>query len=684
MPLPTPPPAPTHPRPLTLHHHTRNDPYFWLREKSNPDVIAYIEAENAYSEAVMAHTNDLQETLYQEMLGRIQETDVDVPVRRGVYFYYTRTEEGKQYTIYCRKKGTLDAEEEITLDLNALAEGKEFLKLGVHKVSPDHKWLAYSLDEDGSELFTVHFKNLETGEILPDRIPNTTYAGEWSNCVNNDNPTYFYTTLDDAKRPYRLHRHRLGDAEDVLLFQENDLVFLVALGKTRDDAYLLLFAGSIETSEFHFLDANTPDEDFQVIHPREKGLEYRVSHHTGTFYITTNDKARNFKVVAAPVTSPGKENWQVLIPHREDVRIDGVDLFARHMVVYKRENGLRTMGITHLPTNESHDVCFPEPAYTYGEHRNPEFDTNLVRFTYMSMTTPDTVYDYNMDTREMELKKRKPVLGGFDPANYQSERIFAPAEDGALIPISLVYRKGLVKDGNAPCLLYGYGSYGASMEPYFLMNAISLLDRGFVYAIAHIRGGEEMGRYWYEQGKFLNKKNTFTDFIACGRHLIAEKYTSSERMAVMGRSAGGLLIGAVVNMAPDLAKVAYAGVPFVDVISTMMDEAIPLTAGEFEEWGNPQNEAYYWYMLSYSPYDNVEAKDYPNMLVTSGLNDPRVQYWEPTKWVAKLRVTKTDNNRLLLKTNMGAGHAGASGRYDYLREIAFDYAFILDTLGVNR
>jgi len=361
-----------------------------------------------------------------------------------------------------------------------------------------------------------------------------------------------------------------------------------------------------------------------------------------------------------------------------------VDLFARHMVVYKRENGLRTMGITHLPTNESHDVCFPEPAYTYGEHRNPEFDTNLVRFTYMSMTTPDTVYDYNMDTREMELKKRKPVLGGFDPANYQSERIFAPTEDGALIPISLVYRKGLVKDGNAPCLLYGYGSYGASMEPYFLMNAISLLDRGFVYAIAHIRGGEEMGRYWYEQGKFLNKKNTFTDFIACGRHLIAEKYTSSERMAVMGRSAGGLLIGAVVNMAPDLAKVAYAGVPFVDVISTMMDEAIPLTAGEFEEWGNPQNEAYYWYMLSYSPYDNVEAKDYPNMLVTSGLNDPRVQYWEPTKWVAKLRVTKTDNNRLLLKTNMGAGHAGASGRYDYLREIAFDYAFILDTLGVNR
>ncbi|NUM45052.1 MAG: S9 family peptidase [Anaerolineales bacterium] len=674
-----PPLAPTHPHPLTLHGHTRVDPYYWLRDKSDPATLAYLTAENTYMEAVMAHTKPLQETLYQEMVGRIQETDVEVPVKKGPYFYYTRTEAGKQYPLFCRKKDNLDAPEEITLDLNQLAEGKDFLKLGVYKVSPDHQWLAYSLDEDGSELFTIHFKNLTTGEVLPTRIPNTTYTGEWA----NDNVTYFYTTLDAAKRPYRLHRYSFATGH-TLLFQEDDPVFLVSLEKTRDDAYLFLNVGSIETSEIYFLSADTPEGDFHVIHPRQKGLEYKVSHHTGTFYLVTNDQAKNFKVMTAPATRPSKDNWTELIPHRAEVRIDGVDLFAGHLVVYQRENGLRTIHITDFATEESHAVTFPEPAYTYFEGDNPEFDTPLVRFTYESMTTPDTVYDYNMTTREMTLKKRKPVQGGFDPNNYQAERLMAPAQDGTLIPISLVYRKGFTRDGNAPCLLYGYGSYGASMDPYFLINAISLLDRGFVYAIAHIRGGEEMGRAWYENGKFLHKKNTFTDFIDCGRYLIAERYTASERMAIMGRSAGGLLIGAVINLAPDLAKVAFAGVPFVDVITTMLDTTIPLTAGEFEEWGNPQNEEYYWYMLSYSPYDNVEAKDYPHLLVTSGLNDPRVQYFEPTKWVAKLRAMKTDNNRLLLKTNMGAGHAGASGRYDYLREIAFDYAFIIDSLGVGR
>ncbi len=687
------PSAPTHPHPLTLHGHTRTDPYYWLREKDNPATLAYIEAENAYMEAVMAHTQPLQETLYQEMVGRIQETDVDVPMKKGEYFYYTRTEEGKQYPIYCRKKGSLEAaldtaSEELLLDLNALAEGKKFIKLGVFKVSPDHRWLAYSLDEDGDELYTVHFKNLDRGDLLPTRIPNTTYAGEWANVapgdVNNDNPTYFYTTLDPAKRPYRLHRHSLATGHDALLFQEDDSVFLVGLEKTRDDAYLFLNVGSIETSEIYFLNANTPEGEFHVIHPREKGVEYKVTHHTSAFYIVTNDHAKNFKVMTAPTTRPGKDHWQELIPHRETVRIDGLDMFTGHMVVYQRENGLRTIHITDFATEESHAVAFPEPAYTYFEGNNSEFDTPLLRFTYMSMTTPDTVYDYNMTTRELTLKKRKPVLGGFDPNNYQAERLMAPAQDGTLIPISLVYRKGFTRDGNAPCLLYGYGSYGASMDPYFLINAISLLDRGFVYAIAHIRGGEEMGRAWYENGKFLNKKNTFTDFIDCGRYLIAERYTASERMAIMGRSAGGLLVGAVINLAPDLAKVAFAGVPFVDVITTMLDTTIPLTAGEFEEWGNPQNEDYYWYMLSYSPYDNVEAKDYPHLLVTSGLNDPRVQYFEPTKWVAKLRAMKTDTHRLLLKTIMGAGHAGSSGRYDYLREIAFDYAFILDCLGVDK
>jgi oligopeptidase B len=675
-----PPFAPPHPHPLTLHGHTRIDPYYWLRDKSNPETLAYLTAENAYMEAVMAHTKPLQETLYQEMVGRIQETDVEVPVRHGDYFYYTRTEEGHQYPFYCRKIGALDAPEELLLDLNALALGKPFLKLGVYKVSPDHQWLAYSLDEDGSELYTVHFKNLTTGEILPTQIPNTTYAGEWA----NDNATYFYTTLDAAKRPYRLHRHHLPTGKATQLFQEDDQIFLVNLEKTRDDAYLFLNVGSIETSEIYFLSADTPEGDFHVIHPRQKGLEYKVSHHTGTFYLVTNNHAKNFKVMTAPVTRPGKDHWTELIPHREPVRIDRLDLFARYMVVYQRENGLQTISITDFTTEEVHEVAFPEPAYSYHENYNPEFATDLVRFTYMSMITPDSVYDYNMLTREMTLKKRKPVLGGFDPANYQSERLIAPARDGTLIPISLVYRKGFTRDGNAPCLLDGYGSYGASIDPYFLLNALSLLDRGFVYAIAHIRGGEEMGRAWYENGKFLHKKNTFTDFIDCGRHLIAEQYTASERMAIMGRSAGGLLIGAVVNMAPDLAKVAFAGVPFVDVITTMLDTTIPLTAGEFEEWGNPQHEEYYWYMLSYSPYDNVEAKAYPHLLVTSGLNDPRVQYFEPTKWVAKLRTVKTDNNRLLLKTNMGAGHAGSSGRYDYLREIAFDYAFIIDSLNVDK
>jgi oligopeptidase B len=663
---------------ITEHGHSRVDDYYWMRERTNAEVIAYLETENAYTESVMAHTKELQEELYQEMVGRIQETDEDAPYRYGGYYYYTRTVEGLQYPIHCRKPGSLEAEEEILLDLNELAKEHDYLVLGVFEVSPDHNMLAYSLDTSGSEEFIVYFKDLTTGELLPDRIENTKFDGEWT----NDKLHFFYTTQDEAKRDYRLHRHKIGTSteEDDLLYQEDDELFWVSLGKTRDQAFLVLTSASIETSEVRVLDANKPHGELSLIHPREKELLYFVSHHQGTFYIRTNDNAKNYKIVTTPVTKPAKEHWREWVPHREDVLISDIDLFADHLVIYKRQNGLKTIGVTHLSTNETHHVAFPEPAYTYEQEKNREFNTNLVRFTYMSMSTPDTVYDYDMVQRTLVLKKRKPVLGDFASDNYITERLFASADDGAKIPISVVYRKGLKMDGSNPCLLYGYGAYGASMEPYFGINQISLLDRGFVFAIAHIRGGQELGRYWYDEGKYLNKKNTFTDFITCGRYLTAEKYTRPGKLSIMGASAGGLLIGSVLNMAPDLCHGAIAKVPFIDVVTTMLDESIPLTVAEFEEWGNPKDEEYYHYMLSYSPYDNVEAKVYPHILITAGLNDPRVSYWEPAKWTAKLRGIKTDNNRLLLKTNMGAGHFSASGRYEYLREIAFNYAFLVDTL----
>lgn len=680
MPIPTPPLAtPIHHK-LTAHRHTRIDPYYWLREKSNPAVISYLEAENAYTEAVMGHTTELQQTLYDEMLGRIQETDLSVPVKRGEFYYYSRTEEGKQYPIYCRKHHRLDAEEAVLLDVNAEAEGHEYLRLGMYEISPDHSLLAYSLDTAGSEDYTIYVKDVTTGELLSDQIPNTTYSLEWA----NDNQTLFYTTQDTAKRPYKLHRHilRTDVGQDVELYHEVDELYRVNLYTTKDRAYIVLYVGSIETTEVSVLLADTPLAAFQLIHSRQTGMRYQVEHRNGTFYILTNDKAKNFKLMTAPASSPTKESWQEYLPHRETVKLDDIDVFADQLVMYERENGLRTLRIRHFDTAEEHSVEFPEPVYTFSQASNPEFKTHTLRFTYMSLTTPDSVFDYDMLKRTRELKKQKPVLGKFNADDYQSERVFAMAQDGTQIPISLVYKKGLVRDGSHPCVLYGYGSYGASMDPWFASNRLSLLERGFVYAIAHIRGGEEMGRYWYDQGKLLNKINTFTDFIVCGETLLARKYTGSDKLAIMGGSAGGLLIGAVINMAPSLAKVAVAQVPFVDVVTTMLDESIPLTVGEYEEWGNPNVKDYYDYMLSYSPYDNVEAQVYPHLLVTAGLNDPRVQYWEPAKWAAKLRVTKTDNNRLLLKINMGAGHGGASGRYDFLKEIAFDYAFILDTLGV--
>ncbi|MEM7044632.1 MAG: S9 family peptidase [Pseudomonadota bacterium] len=671
-----------------VHGLRRTDHYAWLKNKDDPEVIAYLEAENAFTAQAMAHTEALQKTLYDEMVGRIQETDLSVPIRIDSYIYYSRTEEGRQYPIFCRKQGDEDAEEEVLLDLNAEAEGHDYLSLGLFEVSPDHKVLAFSLDTTGAESYTLRFKNLASGDLFGDVIEGVSYSLEWA----NDSRTVFYTIEDHAKRPYRLLRHELGQSgDDAVVFEEPDELFRVGLGKTKDHAFLVLGVGSIETSECRLLDADLGDATFRMVEPRETGHDYDVEHRNGVLYILSNRNAPNYKLMTAPVASPEEKNWQELLAHDPGIMLSGLDMFEEFLAIYERRGGLRSIRVLAFE-NESegsgtspagHEIAFDEPVYTVSGGRNPMYATRTLRFTYTSLTTPASVYDYDMVTRERQLLKRQPVLGDFDRDDYESERLFVTAGDGAKIPVSLVYRKGLERDGSSPCLLYGYGAYGASMDPGFSSHRLSLLDRGMVYAIAHIRGGQEMGRQWYDQGKFLNKRNTFEDFIAAGQALIEGGYTSNDRLAIMGGSAGGLLVGAVLNMAPDLMKAAVAKVPFVDVINTMLDETLPLTIPEYEEWGNPNDPGYFDYILGYSPYDNVEAKDYPHVLVTAGLNDPRVHYWEPAKWTAKLRATKTDDNRLLLKTNMGAGHGGASGRYDALKELAFDYAFVLDALGVG-
>lgn len=676
-----PPVARVAPKADTLHGDVRIDNYFWLRERSNPEVIEYLQTENEYTEAMTHHTRELQEHLFEELKGRIKETDVSVPVKIDDFYYYTRTEQEQQYPVYCRKKGGLEAQEEVLLDHNALAEGKEYCEIGAFRVSPDHRLLAYSFDTTGAEVYVIYVKDLQSGKLLEDRISNAYDDLEWA----NDNETIFYSTLDEALRPYQLYRHSLGtdQSEDILLYQEQDEMFYLELSKTRSRVYIFIDLESKTTSEVHYLSADRPGEKLQVIHPRQHGMEYHIDHGGDTFYILTNDEAKNFKVMAAPVSDPSKANWTEVIAHRDSVKVDDLDLFENHLVVYEREGGLGKIRVANLKKDQVHHVEFPEPIYTVWPERNPDFHTRTLRFTYTSLVTPKSVFDYDMDAQTRELKKQDEVLGGYDPSLYQSERIFARASDGTRVPISLVYKKGMVKDGTNFLYLYGYGSYGLSSEPTFSANRLSLLDRGFIYARAHIRGGGEMGRYWYEDGKLLNKMNTFTDFIACAEHLIAEKYTSRDHLVIAGGSAGGLLIGAVVNMRPDLFKVAVADVPFVDIINTMLDPTIPLTVTEYEEWGNPHEKEYYDYMKTYSPYDNVEAKGYPHMLITAGLNDPRVQYWEPAKWASQLRALKTDDHLLLLKTDMGAGHFGQSGRYDYLRDVAFEYAFIFDVLGIT-
>ena len=667
---------------LTIHGDTRVDNYYWLNERENPKVLEYLKAENEYKEAVMKHTEALQEKLYNEIVGRIKQTDMSVPYKESGYYYYSRYEEGNEYPIYCRKKGSLEKEEKILLNVNEMAEGYEFYNVAGYSVSSNNNLIAFGVDTVSRRKYTIYFKNLTTGEILPDKIPNTTGRAAWA----NDNKTVFYSIKDKTLRSYKILKHVLGIdvSSDKEVYHEKDVTFGTYVYKTKSKKYLIIGCGSTLSSEYRFLDAAKPDGEFKIIQPREKDLLYSIAHYKDKFFIRTNYKAKNFRLMETPVHKTTKENWKEVIPHREDVLLQGYEIFRDFLVVNERKNGLPNLRIIRWDKKGEHYLDFGEETYSAYIAYNPEFDTDLLRYRYSSLTTPGSVFDYNMNTKKKKLLKQQEVLGDFDSENYHAERLYATAKDGTKVPISLVYRKGLEKNGDNPLLLYGYGSYGASMNANFSSVRLSLLDRGFVYVIAHIRGGQEMGRYWYEEGKLLKKKNTFTDFIACAEHLIAEKFTNSEKLFALGGSAGGLLMGAVVNMRPDLFKGIIAAVPWVDIITTMLDDSVPLTTSEFDEWGNPNNKEYYDYMLSYSPYDNVKAKDYPAMLVTTGLHDSQVQYFEPAKWVAKLRTSKTDDNILLLHTNMEAGHGGVSGRFRRYRETALEYAFMLDLIGINK
>lgn len=657
---------------------TLSDEFAWLRDKESPEVIAALEAENEYTKSVMADTADVQEKLYQEMLGRIKETDISVPQRKGHYWYYNRTEQGKAYAIHCRRHIQEGSEEQIILDENELAAGKDFFSLGALAVSPDESLLAWAEDFNGSEEYTIRVKNLITGEWLPDQVVKVSGDMEWA----RDNRTLFYVTLDHAHRPYKLFAHRLGDAApDREVFHEPDDSYFLGIGKTKDHRWLVISLQSKITSEWHYLDAAEPDGNFRVVRPRSRGVEYSLTHHEDWFYIVTNLDAVNFRLMKAPVTAPA--DWVEVIGHDAGVKMDGAEAFKDHLIIEGRRNGLTALMVMNLRNGERHDVDFPEPVYTVWAENNPEFETDILRFTYTSLVTPVSVFDYNLSTRERELRKETEVIGGYDRNQYTSERIFATAEDGVKVPVSLFYRKGTPLDGSAALLLYAYGSYGHSTDPYFNSNRISLVDRGVIFALAHIRGGGEMGRLWYEEGKFLKKKNTFEDYIACANHLIAARYTSASRLAGFGGSAGGLLMGAAANLRPDLFHALVAHVPFVDVVNTMLDPDLPLTVIEYEEWGNPNEQQYFDYMLSYSPYDNLKAQSYPHLLVTAGLNDPRVGYWEPAKWVSRLRKLAQGDKLILLKTNMGAGHQGQSGRYGHLKEVAFDYAFLFKVWGIT-
>lgn len=686
--MPATPLAPKRPHEITQHGQTRIDNYFWMRYREDPEVLKYLRAESDYQEEVMQHTKSLQDGLFLEMKGRIKETDISAPEKRGDYFYYIRTEAGKQYPIFCRKQGALDAPEQILLDQNQIAEGKTFCRIGAFSVSPDGDKLAYSVDPDGSEKCVLYIKNLVDGAHFPEQFENTwgsvyEHSGvEWA----NDSQTFFYLSLDAAQRPDKLWRHTLGadPASDPLLFHETDETFFLFLLKSRSEKFIMSYHYSTVTREMRFLPADDFNADLKVLHPRQRGLEYYAEHHGDSFLIIANENAQNFKLLRTPVDAPGKANWVEVIPHREDTLIEHINAFRDFLVLEERRGGLKQLRISGPDgVNNVRYVEFPEPAYTLFAEKNPEFDASSFRFEYTSLVTPLSVIDFHIESGKWEVVKEQEIPSGYDKTRFVSERVFAAAPDGTQVPLSIVYKKGLPRDGENPCLLYSYGSYGASTDPAFNTNRLSLLERGYVFAMGHIRGGSEMGRAWYEGGKMHNKRNTFTDFIACAEYLIREKYTSTPKLAIQGGSAGGLLVGAAMTMRPDLFGAVIAKVPFVDVVNTMSDASIPLTTLEYDQWGNPNDKEYFDYMMSYSPYDNIRAAEYPHLLITTGLNDPRVAYWEPAKFAAKLRELKIDDHLLLLKTNFDAGHAGASGRYDYLKEIAFDFAFLIDRLGTR-
>lgn len=681
----TPPNATKIAKQLEMHDDIREDNYYWLNERENKEVIDYLERENEYYEKITAHTKDFQKSLFDEMKARIKEDDESVPYKLNGYYYITRYEKGKDYPVYTRKKDTTTAEEEVLFNVNEMAQGHAYYNMNSMSVSPDNTLVAFGVDTVSRRNYTIYIKDLKTGKILEENIPLTTGSATWA----NDNKTLFYTRKDaQTLRSNKIYRHTLGTdaATDEVVFTEEDETFNTYVYKSKSKKYLIIGSGSTLTSEYRILPANTPYGEFKVFQPRERGLEYSISHYGDHFYILTNkDKAINFKLMKTPEDKTTQQHWEEMIPHRDDVLLEDIEIFKEYLVVSERSNGLNKIQIQRWDGAQKYYLPFQSETYTAYTSQNPEFDTKILRYGYNALDTPASIIDFNMETKEKEVKKEVEVLGGkFDKNNYESKRVWATAADGTKIPISMVYRKGIKRDGSNPFLLYAYGSYGSTIDPYFSTTRLSLLDRGFIFAIAHVRGGEYLGRQWYEDGKLLKKKNTFTDFIDASKYLIAEKYTSPEHLYASGGSAGGLLMGAVVNMAPQLYKGVIASVPFVDVVTTMLDDTIPLTTGEYDEWGNPNEAAYYHYMKSYSPYDNITPQAYPNMLVTTGLHDSQVQYWEPAKWVAKLRELKTDDNLLLLQTNMDTGHGGASGRFEALKEVAMDYAFLLDLEGIRQ
>jgi oligopeptidase B len=675
---PKPPMTDKKPKTTDIHGVTLVDDYFWLREKTNPAVVAHLQAENDYAEAMMKLTSALQDKLYNEMLGHIKQTDDSVPYKWGDYFYYTRTVTGLQYPIFCRKKGSTTAPEEVILDQNELAKGQKFMSVGALVPSDDGNLLAYTTDNSGYRQYALQIKDLRNGQLLPERIERVNSV-TWA----ADNKTLFYVTEDAVtKRSDKFFRHVVGSDKNDLIYEEKDELFDIANWRTRDTAVIFLEAASKTSTEVRYLWADKPNSELKIVLPREAEHEYDVDHRGDLFYIRTNKNAKNFRIVTAPVADPSEKSWKEFVPHRPAVKIEGIAMFADHAALSEWENGLQQIEIINFKTNKHSHIEFPEPVYSAGLNANRVFNTSILRYSYNSLVTPNSVFDYDMNTGKSTLLKQTEVPGGFDRANYKSERVFATAADGTKIPMSMVYRKGVKLDGTAPMLLYAYGSYGISIPPTFSSSRLSLLDRGVIYVIAHIRGGGELGEEWRQAGRMMNKMNTFTDFIACADHLVKTKYTSSDRLVIQGGSAGGLLMGAVSNLRPDLFKAVIAQVPFVDVLNTMLDASLPLTTSEYIEWGNPNDKAAFEYMKTYSPYDNVAKKNYPSMLVKVSVNDSQVPYWEGAKLVAKLRALKTDQNPLLLKVNFGAGHGGSSGRYDALHETSFDYAFMLWQMGI--